>query len=92
MSNLREISIALSAEALAVIEEAVETGEYASASDVVREALRNWKDGRSAQREPSADELRQLWREGMESGDAVEAAPVFERLQDKFRRMATRKG
>ena len=29
-----------------------------------------------------------MWQEGIESGPSVEGAPVFERLRDKYQRMA----
>jgi antitoxin ParD1/3/4 len=87
MSNVQKVSIALTPEFIAMLEEAVETGEYASASEVVRDALRDWKD-RRALRELDTEELRRLWREGIESWPSIEAAPVFDRLREKYRRMA----
>jgi len=88
MADLREISVALSSEAVATTEEAIEAGEYASASEVVRDALPDWRE-RRALVSPSPEELRQLWREGLESGEPVEAGPVFEHLLDKFRNVAS---
>ena len=46
---------------------AVESGDYASTSEVVREALREWKQRRTPQQR-DAEELRQLWAEGLTSG------------------------
>jgi antitoxin ParD1/3/4 len=42
MPDVEKISIALPPEMVAGIREAVENGEYASSSEVVREALRDW--------------------------------------------------
>ena len=42
MPNVEKISIALPPEMVAVLRQAVETGEYASSSEVVRDALRDW--------------------------------------------------
>ena len=43
MSTVEKISIALPIEMVATLRSVVESGEYASASEVIREALRNWK-------------------------------------------------
>jgi antitoxin ParD1/3/4 len=67
MSNVRKVSIALTPEFMALLKEAVETGEYTSASEVIRDALRCWKQ-RRAVLEASAEEFRRLWDEGIASG------------------------
>jgi len=67
MANVEKISIALPREMAASVREAVEKGEYASTSEVVREALRAWKLGRAVDQE-LVEELRHLWAEGLESG------------------------
>jgi antitoxin ParD1/3/4 len=43
MANVEKLSIALTAEMAAMVRQAVESGEYASSSEVVRDALRDWK-------------------------------------------------
>ena len=67
MSSVQKVSIALTPEFMALLKEAVETGEYTSASEVVRDALRHWSE-RRATRDLSVDELRELWQEGIASG------------------------
>jgi antitoxin ParD1/3/4 len=67
MSNVQKLSVALTPEFIRLLREAVESGEYTSASEVIRDALRYWQQRRSAG-ELSADELRELWRQGIESG------------------------
>jgi antitoxin ParD1/3/4 len=67
MSNVQKVSVALTPEFMALLKEAVDTGEYTSASEVIRDALRQWKQRRAAQ-ENSAEELRRLWEEGIASG------------------------
>ncbi len=67
MPNVEKVSIALTPEMLAVVREAVESGEYASTSEVMREALRDWKRRRALE-EKDIEELRRLWTEGLESG------------------------
>jgi antitoxin ParD1/3/4 len=44
MPAVERISIALPPEMVANIRKAVETGEYASSSEVVRDALHEWTD------------------------------------------------
>jgi antitoxin ParD1/3/4 len=67
MAKVEKVSIALTAEMLAAVREAVESGEYASSSEIVREALRDWKLKRTLQQQ-EIEELRRLWREGLQSG------------------------
>jgi antitoxin ParD1/3/4 len=49
MSAIDRLTITLPADMSAVIRNAVEGGDYASASEVVREALRDWKMKRALQ-------------------------------------------
>jgi antitoxin ParD1/3/4 len=67
MSNVQKVSVALTPEFMALVQEAIDTGEYTSASEVIRDALRHWKQRRATE-ELSAKELRQLWEEGIASG------------------------
>jgi len=88
MANVEKISIALPPEMVAVVRQAVETGEYASSSEVVRDALRDWTQKRSL-RHQGIDELRQVWRQAME--DKTPGVPVNEvlaRLERKYKTLA----
>ncbi len=67
MSNVEKISVALTSEMAALVHDAVSSGEYVSSSEVVREALRDWKQKRLLQLQ-NIDEMRRLWLEGVESG------------------------
>jgi antitoxin ParD1/3/4 len=67
MANVEKISIALPADMATLVRKAVETGDYASSSEVIREALREWKARRAARSE-AVSELRRLWEEGIDSG------------------------
>lgn len=87
MSNIQKVSVALAPEIVAMLKDAVETGEYTSTSEVVRDALRTWKARRAA-REINAEELRRLWKEGIASGPSAEGEGVFSRLRDKYTRQA----
>jgi antitoxin ParD1/3/4 len=88
MPAVEKISIALPPELVANIRKAVETGEYASSSDVVRDALQEWTLKRNL-RQQSLDELRKWWRQALE--DKTPAAPVDEvldRLESKYQALA----
>ena len=67
MPNVEKVSIALTPEMAAVVRQAVESGDYASHSEIVREALRDWKLKRALQQQ-EVEELRRLWQEGLHSG------------------------
>lgn len=67
MANVEKVSIALTVDMAAVVREAVASGEYASSSEVVRDALRDWKLKRSLRR-TEIEHLRGLWAEGLASG------------------------
>ncbi len=70
MQNAEKMSIALPQEMAAAVRQAVASGEYASASEVIHEALRLWQ-ARHAADEREIEELRGAWREGIESGPAT---------------------
>ncbi|HEX4890213.1 MAG TPA: type II toxin-antitoxin system ParD family antitoxin [Alphaproteobacteria bacterium] len=67
MATVEKISIALTQDMASLVRQAVESGEYASNSEVIRDALRDWKIKRSM-REKYIEELRRLWDEGIKSG------------------------
>lgn len=69
MSTVEKISIALTPDLAALVRQAVEDGYYASTSEIVREALRDWKRKQSLQ-EQQVLALRSLWQEGINSGSA----------------------
>jgi antitoxin ParD1/3/4 len=88
MPTVEKISIALPPEMVAVVRRAVETGEYASSSEVVRDALRDWTQKRSM-RQQGIDELRQVWRQAVEDkGTGVAVKEVLNRLERKYRALA----
>jgi antitoxin ParD1/3/4 len=70
MATIEKISIALPSDMLAMVRKAVDQGDYASTSEVVREALRQWKTRRALQVD-AVGELRRLWDEGLESGPSA---------------------
>jgi antitoxin ParD1/3/4 len=69
MAHVEKLSIALTPDMAATVRQAVESGDYASASEVIRDALRHWKQ-RRAVGEEMVLELRRFWQEGLDSGPA----------------------
>jgi antitoxin ParD1/3/4 len=63
MSDIEKVSIALTTELANRVRAAVKSGDYASSSEVIRDALRDWCD-----RQDERDRLRRLWDEGIASG------------------------
>ena len=73
MAGVQKLSIALTEELARDIEAAVASGDYSTASEVVRDALRAWKRERAG-RDAAIRRLRQLWDEGLTSGEPVEGS------------------
>jgi antitoxin ParD1/3/4 len=68
---MRPLTISLSPQQLARLNKAVESGAYASNSEVLREALRLWEQ-REEIRELELARLKQAYEEGLASGEPVE--------------------
>ena len=67
MGKVEKISVALTDELLSSVHDAVATGDYASSSEVVREALREWKQRRLRERD-AIGEIRRMVAEADASG------------------------
>ena len=83
MPNVKIVNVALTPEMASMIREVVAAGECASASEVIREALHEWKF-RRMQRDQAVAELGLLWDEGMASGNAVDGGEAFARIKSKL--------
>ncbi|GLS17149.1 CopG family transcriptional regulator [Labrys miyagiensis] len=83
MANVEKVSVSLTPEYAAMMREVVEAGEYASASEVMREALRDWKF-RRLQREQAIEELRRIWDVGIASGPATDGDEAFARIRHRI--------
>ena len=81
MSSIERMTITVSAEMVAVLEAAVADGEYASAGEVVREALRDWTRARDLERQ-ELTALREAIRVGDESGPSIPADDVYAELRE----------
>lgn len=86
-TSVEKISIALPPEMASLVRQAVETGEYASSSEVIRDALRDWTHKRVL-RQQGIDELRQVWQQARDDPrPAVAAEEVLDRLERKYQAM-----
>ncbi len=83
MATVENINIALPSDMVSALRSAVKSGEYASSSDVIREALGDWKLKRKVE-SLEINELRRLVQEGIDSGPSIEGQLVFSRLRKKY--------
>jgi len=83
VAEIHKISIALTADEIAALRAAAESGDYATPGEIVREAIRDWQRKRE-RRQQEIFRLRELWDQGKASG---EAAPLdFDELTVEARR------
>ena len=92
MTAVEKISIALPPEMVSIVHSAVATGEYASSSKVIRDALRDWTYKRTMPQH-GISELRQLWQGAMnDKAPGVSADEVLDRLERKYKLIADAPG
>ena len=88
MGTAEKISIVLPPEVAAIVRGAVATGEYASSSEVIRDALRDWAHKRGL-RPQGVTDFRQVWREArQDESPGVPAEDVLDRLELKYQATA----
>jgi antitoxin ParD1/3/4 len=83
MANVEKISVALTPEMAIMLKEAVGSGAYASSSELMREALREWRERREY-RAKASERLGQLWDAGVASGEAVDGPTAMVNIQSKL--------
>lgn len=83
MAQIEKISIALPKDMIDAIKEAVDSGDYATTSEVIRDAVRDWRLKRRVEA-MDIEDLRRLVQEGIDSGPSVPAEEVFARLRARF--------
>lgn len=83
MGAIERITVTLPAEMAATLRSTVEGGEYATTSEIVREALRDWAKARRADQR-GLEELRALIQEGIDSGPGRPAEEVFAELEARY--------
>ncbi|EJK81536.1 type II toxin-antitoxin system ParD family antitoxin [Agrobacterium sp. SHOUNA12C] len=84
---MRTLTISLSPQQVARLHDAVESGAYASNSEVVRDALRLWEQ-REEIRLLEINRLKRAYDEGMASGEGreVDAKTLLAELKAEIRR------
>ncbi|WP_454884593.1 type II toxin-antitoxin system ParD family antitoxin [Sphingomonas oryzagri] len=83
MSAIERMTITMPAEMAATLRQAVAGGEYASTSEVVREALREWTRARDIERR-DLESLREAIQVGLNSGPGIPAEEVFAELRARY--------
>jgi Arc/MetJ-type ribon-helix-helix transcriptional regulator len=91
MDDPKTITITLPGELVDSLDEAVRDGGYNSRDEAVRIALEQSEADRMIDR-IGIERVRELWREGVESGHSKRAEEVFERLIGKYERFAVERG
>lgn len=74
-----KMSISITDEHVAVVQEAVRSGAYASSSEVIREALREWRAKRV---------VSELWDEGLASGQCDGGVSMADIKREAKRRLS----
>ncbi len=82
-ATAERMTITMPAEMAETLRQTVAGGEYASTSEVVREALRDWARARDAERR-ELEELRSAIRAGLNSGPGIPAEDVFAELRARY--------
>ena len=83
MGAIERLTITVPSEMAATVKAAVEGGEYASTSEVIRDALRGWMREQDAGRR-ELEALRAAIRVGLESGPGISAEAVFAELRARY--------
>jgi antitoxin ParD1/3/4 len=68
--DIQKVSVALTSEQVFSLKTAVDAGEYATTSEIVREAIRDWQFKREMRQE-DIRRLRAAWDSGKASGPAT---------------------
>jgi antitoxin ParD1/3/4 len=83
MANVEKISVAVTPEMATMMKDAVGSGDYASSSELMREALREWRERRELRAQLS-DKLGKLWDIGIASGDPIDGKEALSALRAKL--------
>jgi len=73
MATVEKITIALTPEMAGFVRRAVDAGEYASTSEAIRDAVREWQERRDLLGY-TVEDLRKLTQEGLESGESARSS------------------
>lgn len=88
-TSMKTLTISLSPQQIGRVQRAVDSGAYASNSEVLREALRLWEQ-REELRALELDRLKTAYREGLASGEGRKVG--VEELLKGFKAEASQRG
>ena len=91
MDDGRTITIRLPDDLIESLDEAVKAGDYASRDEAIRVGLETVEADRMIER-IGIERVREMWRQGVESGPAKDGEAVFQRLIAKYTRLAAERG
>ena len=83
MSAVERMTVTMPAAMAETLRQAVAGGEYASTSEVVREALRDWIRIRDTERR-ELEALRAAIKTGLDSGPGIPADEVFAEIRARY--------
>ena len=83
MSIAERMTITMPADIAETLRQTVAGGEYASTSEVVHEALRDWVRNRDAEHR-DLETLRTAIKAGLDSGPGIPADQVFAELRARY--------
>ena len=83
MGAIERMTITMPAELAETVRQTVAGGEYASTSEVVREALRDWTRNRDAERR-DLEAVRAAIKAGLDSGPGIPADQVCAELRARY--------
>jgi antitoxin ParD1/3/4 len=85
MSAIERMTITMPTELAVAVRQTVDSGEYASTSEVLREALGDWTRSRDDERR-DLDALRTAIKAGIDSGPGIPAEEVLAELRARYAR------
>lgn len=83
MPSTERMTITMPSDMAETLRHTVAGGEYASTSEVVREALRDWTRNRDTERR-ELEALRNAIKAGLDSGPGLPADEVFAELRARY--------
>ncbi|MDB5685692.1 MAG: type toxin-antitoxin system ParD family antitoxin [Rhizorhabdus sp.] len=81
--TVERMTVTLPTEMAAILRNSDAGGEYASASEIVREALRDWTRRRDTELR-DLEALREAIRVGLDSGPGIPAEQIFAELRARY--------
>lgn len=91
MDDGRTITVTLPSGLVDSLDEAVQAGDYSSRDEAVRIGIETVEADRIIER-IGIERVREMWRQGVESGPGKDGHEVFERLIAKYQRLAAERG